>query len=375
MAGADQFLADRLAALREAGTFRALPGTRVGTDFWSNDYLGFSRLSTSAGVPFTTAPGSRLISGDSDRITGLEQEIAAFHGHRGALLFGSGYTANTGLLACIARRGDTFIYDECIHASTRDGIRLSGAAARRCKHNSLEQGRALLTKADRNGQVFFLTEARFSMDGDTAPLSDLAVLCQEYGVHLVVDEAHSVGIDGAAGAGLVSELQLQEQVFATVVTYGKAMGCSGAAILGSDTLRNYLINFCRPFIFTTGPRPEQLGQIANAYRLLSTEHAKARVNLELVIGRYRQLMAQIGSDLAFRTMPGPIQLIPLKGARRVMDIEQALFEDGYLVKGIRAPSVKEGEERLRICLHAFNSLEEVDGLCGQIVKHLVNTAK
>lgn len=368
MAGEQDFLADRLSPLRDSGALRELPGSREGTDFWSNDYLGFSRLHASVCAPFFTAPGSRLISGDSYRITALEQRIASFHGYGSALLFGSGYAANIGLLSCLARRGDTIIYDEFIHASTRDGIRLSGATARRCKHNSVVQARLLLTGADSSGQTFFLTEARFSMDGDTAPLTELALLCQEHGAHLIVDEAHSIGIDGTNGAGLVSELGLQEQVFATVVTYGKGMGCSGASVVGSPTLRDYLINFSRPFIFTTAPRPEQLERIESAYELLNTNQPDAKAKLDVIISHYQKRMSVINP--AIETHAGPIQLIPVTGAERVMQIESALLKDGYLVKGIRAPSVREGEERLRLCLHAFNTIEEINGLFDSLVAHL-----
>ncbi|WP_420460432.1 aminotransferase class I/II-fold pyridoxal phosphate-dependent enzyme [Neolewinella sp.] len=370
------FLTHRLEALRESGTYRTLPGQREGIDFWSNDYLGFAHTQQQQGVfPSTRvfasiAPGSRLISGDHGDITALEQHIADFHGHPAALLFGSGYTANLGVLSCLARRSDTIIYDALIHASIRDGIRLSGAAARRCQHNDVEDVRRLLATASAEGERFVVTESRFSMDGDLAPLPELAEVCAAHGAHLIVDEAHSIGIDGSQGAGLVAELGLQDQVLATITTYGKAPAASGAAVLGERALRDYLINFSRPFIFTTGPRPEQLTAIARGYDLLNGEQTTARAKLAVVIERFCTNTFYQRVQGPTQQTRGPIQLVYPRSKGEVMDLEADLLADGYLVKGIRYPSVARGEERLRICLHAFNTLKEVDGLCSSLRRHL-----
>ncbi|WP_157974247.1 aminotransferase class I/II-fold pyridoxal phosphate-dependent enzyme [Lewinella sp. IMCC34183] len=371
MAGSD-FLTDRLRPLRSGGQYRELPGDPAGVDFWSNDYLGFSRqLGPVDSTPAHTAPGSRLISGDGPALTTLERRISEFHGYASALLFGTGYTANLGLLSALPRRGDTVIYDALIHASLRDGLRLSGAAARRCKHNDLmDADRLLSAGAAGGGQTFFVTESRFSMDGDTAPLAELADLCRAYGAHLIVDEAHAIGIDGPLGGGLVAAYRLQPQVFATVVTYGKAPGFHGAAVLGSAELRNYLINYSRPFIFTTAPRPEQVAGIGRVYDLLETAYAASREALGRVIDRYRERVRDRLSDRIL-TADGPIQLVPVAGNRAVMEAERLLRADGYLVKGIRSPSVPEGAERLRICLHAFNTPEEIDGLVDRLAVHLL----
>ena len=370
------FLTDRLGALHEAGTFRELPGTREGVDFWSNDYLGFAHTQRGEGVfpsmrAFASpAPGSRLISGDHEEISALEQRIADFHGQSASLLFSSGYTANVGLLSCLARRGDTIIYDSLIHASIRDGIRLSGAAARRCKHNDVGDARRLLARGSSGGQTFFVTESRFSMDGDVAPLSALVKACAEHGAYLVVDEAHSIGIDGATGRGLVAAYGLQEAVLATVTTYGKAPAASGAAVLGSELLRQYLVNFSRPFIFTTGPRPEQLTAIAQAYTQLEAQQEAAYAQLQRVIERFSLNTFNSRVQGLGEQMDGPIQLVYPRGQGDVIQLEQDVLADGYLIKGIRSPSVPKGQERLRICLHAFNTLEEVDGLCTSLRRHL-----
>ena len=364
------FLQARLDDLRSAGTYRSLPGRREGVDFWSNDYLGFARIRNIDVKSAPTSPGSRLISGDSPELHALEARIATFHGYPSALLFGSGYTANVGLLSCLARRTDTIVYDALIHASLRDGIRLSQGRGRRWKHNSVKGAEEAIAAARADGEVFVVTESRFSMDGDAAPLKALAEVCTRHGAHLIVDEAHSIGIDGPRGAGLVAALGLQREVFAQVVTYGKAPGRSGAAVLGSQQLQDYLINSSRPFIFTTGPRPEQVDAVAGAYALLEREQEAARHALAEVIHRF--------STAAFHTRiqgpggqcDGPIQIVYPRGRADVMELEAAVCADGYLIKAIRSPTVARGEERLRICLHAFNTPEEVDGLVNSLRRHL-----
>ncbi|MEL7162936.1 MAG: pyridoxal phosphate-dependent aminotransferase family protein, partial [Bacteroidota bacterium] len=178
----DSFLNTRLDRLRAAGTFRELPGDLPGVDFWSNDYLGLARVPhppTAAVVPGAT--GSRLISGDSHAYHALEARIAAHHGQPAALVFNSGYTANLGLLSALLRRMDTIVYDELSHACCRDGIRLGQARALRFRHNDLVDLRSQLEKARPDGQVFVLTEGRFSMDGDLASLRAITEICEEYG--------------------------------------------------------------------------------------------------------------------------------------------------------------------------------------------------
>ena len=355
------FLRERLDELRRAGQFRSLPTPRAGVDFWSNDYLGFSRRLRIAPSNESHAPGSRLISGNAPGTEDLESRIAAFHGYPAALLFGSGYLANLGLLSCLARRTDTIVYDEYIHASLRDGIRLSGATARRCQHNRIDSFARTLTAARSDGQLFVVTESRFSMDGDTAPLRALVDLCREFGARLIVDEAHATGLEGSNGAGMVAKLGLQAEVFASVATYGKAPGYHGAAVLGSNGLRDYLINFSRPFIYTTAPPPAQIAGLNAVYDLLRDEQQTAYGALKRTIAYFKRKSASSLPHVA-ESCDGPIQVIPLPGNDAVMKAESCLAEAGYLVKGIRSPTVATGSERLRLCLHAFNTEAEIDGL-------------
>ncbi|MEM9930806.1 MAG: aminotransferase class I/II-fold pyridoxal phosphate-dependent enzyme [Bacteroidota bacterium] len=366
------FLHQRLAKLEAAGTRRQLGGSVEGIDFWSNDYLGLARIATeeqqfAQGISRPSgATGSRLISGDANWCHELEAMIANHHGHPAALVFNSGYTANLGLLSAVLKRGDVLLYDELMHASCRDGIRLGQAKAFKFKHNELEEGLQRLagTIAEAN-QLFVLTEGRFSMDGDVAPLQKMAAMCRALGAHLIVDEAHSGGLEGHLGSGLVAELGLQRKVFATVVTYGKAFGSHGAAVVGSAELREYLINTCRPFIYTTGPAPAQWSGIAAAYEKMRKWHGRAYPQL---LERVRQFQELVPLDNVLTN--GPIQIVHLSGNEEVMAAELACREAGLLVKGIRSPTVAAGQERLRVCLHAFNTEDEI-ALLAEVLKSVM----
>ncbi|MEM9835638.1 MAG: 8-amino-7-oxononanoate synthase [Bacteroidota bacterium] len=366
-------LAEKLAGLRQQDKLRHLPTVGTGIDFWSNDYLGIARdfpaVSSSAGG----ATGSRLISGNAPEYLAIEADIATFHGAEAALVFNSGYTANLGLLSAVPQRGDVILYDQLIHASLRDGIRLGGLAkAYNFRHNDLDHLRERLQKA--SGRVFVVTEAIFSMDGDAAPLVEMATLCATYDAALIVDEAHSVGLYGQQGRGLVSELDLETLVFARIVTYGKAMGCHGAAILGSRTLIDFLINTSRPFIYSTGPSPHAWATIKQAYDTLQAEHGKRFGALQDNIKQFKQLQGvgvcngssadpeTTAKESAYATWLHPIQLINCPGNERVLAVEAALRSQGVLVKAIRHPTVAVGQERIRICLHAFNTQDEISWL-------------
>ncbi len=342
----------------------------MGTDFWSNDYLGFAAELAKQGLSAGGgATGSRLISGDSRSYQAIEQRIAQYHGQAAALVFPSGYMANLGLLASLPQRGDQIFYDQLIHASLRDGLRLSQAEAFSFRHNDVAHLRQRLEAA--KGTAFVVTESVFSMDGDRAPLEAMAAICAQYGAALLVDEAHSIGVDGSGGAGLVAALGLQKQVFASVVTFGKAMGCHGAAVLGNAELKAHLVNFCRPFIFSTGPSPHQWASIAAAYELLERQGSERRAQLAERIA-YFQAIAHTylnGSDRMPAVGDHPIQWVPCPGNARVVALEQDLATAGLLVKAIRHPSVAKGSERLRICLHSFNTEAEITQLIQRLAQH------
>lgn len=376
------FLQNRLSIFKASGRYRILTGKAPGIDFWSNDYLGLAALQSSVvgARPQVQSEffergfaanhgssGSRSISGDDEIYHALEARIAAYHGQPASLVFNSGYTANLGLLSALLTRTDTIVYDELMHASCRDGIRLGQAKALRFRHNDLEDLDQQIAKARPDGQTFVLTEGRFSMDGDLAPLVKITALCKTNNAHLIVDEAHSVGIEGAKGAGLVSALGLEGDVFATVVTYGKAFGSHGAAVLGSVALREYLINTCRPFIYSTAPAPAQWAGIAAAYDRMDVLYGERMMLLRERISQFNRGIDSAGLRSAVPQVNGPVQVVHLPGNEAVMATEAACRKAGLLIKGIRSPTVKAGEERLRMCLHAFNTEEEVERLLAALL--------
>ena len=367
MAGPDHKLRQALAERARAGKLRQLTSSGGGIDFCSNDYLGMARSDLlrarierlRAQHPFAPlgSTGSRLISGNSEAAEKLEARLAVYHRAEAGLLFSSGYAANSGLFSCIAGPGDTLIMDELIHASSVDGARLSKARKLIFRHNDLDDLATRLELA--SGATFIGVESVYSMDGDTAPLAELAALAAEYGAGLVVDEAHSNAITGPAGAGSVVDCGLENHVFARVHTFGKGLGLHGAVVLGSKTLRDYLLNFCRPFVYSTAPSRESLDRIEAAYELLPELDAEREQLFSLV--RYiRKLIRE--SSYRWIDSHTWVQSVIVPGNDQVQITAGQLGELGFEVKAIRAPSIPAGSERIRICLHAFNHVDEIDRL-------------
>lgn len=264
-------LKDKLSEREQNALLRCLrvPASNL-TDFTSNDYLGIAKHSLHHRILNQNlgATGSRLLTGNSPAHESLEKEIADFHLADHAILYSSGYMANLGLLSCVAQPSDRILYDMHIHASMLDGIRLSKASAFPFQHNNFKHLEKRLQR-DHAGNTFVCTESIFSMQGSITDLETLAGLCKKYHAYLIVDEAHSVGVTGPQGSGTVNECRLQNDVFATIYTYGKAFGAMGAAITGSKDLIHYLTNYSRPFIYSTAPSPIQIASIKQAYELVA----------------------------------------------------------------------------------------------------------
>jgi len=343
--------------------------------------------------------GSRLLAGNYPLIEETERSIAAFHAAEAGLIFNSGYDANLGLLSSVPQRGDTVLFDYLSHASIRDGIRLSFAQSFSFFHNDLGDLEKKLKAAKGNssgpaptipgptetrpveqghessgsmpgpaehehgsakaarGNIFVVTESVFSMDGDMAPLAAIAGLCERYGGQPIVDEAHATGVVGNKGEGLVQSLGLQDSCFARIHTFGKAVGCHGAIVLGSMALRDYLINFSRAFIYTTALPETSIVAVRTAYALFPGME-KERQQLQQLIGRFQQ------ASLRYQRLPSltPIQVVIVPGNAEVKELAQKVQAAGLDVRPILYPTVQKGGERLRIVLHAFNSVEETDGL-------------
>jgi len=358
----EDFLERRLQERREQNAFRRLRLPDGATDFCSNDYLGIVQnglIEAAIGERSVRhgSGGSRLLAGNYRLIEETERELAAFHGAPAGLIFNSGYDANLGLLSCLPQRGDTVLYDHLSHASIRDGVRLSFANSFSFPHNDLQDLEKKLRGA--KGTVFVVTESVFSMDGDQAPLEEIAELCAGHGACLIVDEAHATGVVGPKGAGLVQELGLQDRCFARVHTFGKAVGCHGAIVVGSEALRDTLINFSRPFIYTTALPEMSVLAIRSAYALFPGMEAE-RIHLRQLIDRFRQ------ARIPFQKLDSltPIQVVVVPGNEAVKKLAARLQESRLDVRPILYPTVPKGGERLRIVLHAFNTDEEVDRLIG-----------
>lgn len=344
---------------RQNGMFRSLRPLTGFIDLCSNDYLGATRLiklaaSEADGSPLG-ASGSRLVSGTHEGHIEFERFLAEFHRCESALLFGSGYEANLGLLSATGSRHDTIIYDDKIHASMRDGIRLSMARSFSFHHNDLNDLRSKIPLV--RGECFIAVESLYSMDGDQAPLAALCELAEETGAYLLVDEAHATGVYGARGEGLVQHLGLHDRVFARIHTFGKALGFKGACVVGPEILRDTLINFSRPFIYSTAPDLVSVAHMREAYEVTQTLQGE-RLKLFALVEEFQKLRRDFPS-LRFLESDSPIQGIVIPGNDEVLAVESALHDAGFAARAIRSPTVPQGEERIRICLHSHNTIEEL----------------
>lgn len=360
----EDFLHKKITGRKAQNAYRQLRLGGEGIDFCSNDYLG---IATHQLLPVehsysSGSTGSRLLTGNYRLIEETETAVAAFHQAQAALLFNSGYDANTGLLSAVPQRGDTVLYDALSHASVRDGLRLGLAQAFSFAHNDCHDLEKKLTVAARN--IFVVTEAVFSMDGDLAPLQEMAALCNRYKAHLIVDEAHATGVLGNNGEGLVQALGLANQCLARVHTFGKALGCHGAVVLGSQLLRDYLVNFCRPFMYTTALPPVAVAAVAAAYSVFPAME-KERRQLQQLTGIFQQ------ADLPFEKLLSttPVQSVIIPGNNNVKLAAEACRSNGFDVRAILYPTVPAGRERLRVVMHSFNTEDDLKRLIG-VLKNL-----
>ncbi len=369
MSKIDQFLSGKLQERKDNLSIRNLSTNIPPFDFCSNDYLGFARSgelknlidSTLTKLPnyLNGAGGSRLLSGNTKFTEETEQFIADFHLAESGLIFNSGYDANVGLLSSIPQRGDTIITDELIHASIIDGCRLSHATRYKFLHNDINDLETKLKLA--KGNIFVVVESVYSMDGDVAPLIAISNLCERYQANLIVDEAHATGVFGASGRGLINQLDLNNKVFARIVTFGKALGVHGAIILGSKNLRHYLINFARSFIYTTAAPIHNIVAISSAYKYLN-EIDHGLIHQKIALFRKTLKKQQINALDSESTIQG----ILFSSNEATKRAATTLQSKGFDVRAILSPTVALGKERLRICLHTFNTDEEIISL----VNHL-----
>ncbi len=363
--GFDSAMEKRLRDRKDNGLIRSFGNPAAGIDFASNDYLGLARNSEFHNQVFEAvqvnkaclvgSTGSRLLTGNSDYVEWIEKKISRLHLVEKATLFPSGYLANLCLLSCIPQRGETVLIDEYIHRSIHDGCGLNQAQKWKFKHNDVDDLEQLLLRV--NGTCYVVIESLYSMDGTFAPLREMAALCEKYNALLLVDEAHAFGV---FGWGFVAHFQLQTQVFATIITYGKAMGCHGAAVLGSELLQQLIINFGSPFIYSTSASLVQWIAIEKGYDFLE-KHRDLPILLEDNLRFYKEQQSQVVTELL-----SPIQSVVIPGNQAVKEKAQQLVSHGFTVYPIVSPTVTVGQERLRICLHSFNSKDEI----AQLIHHL-----
>jgi len=361
-------LIQKLENRKQNNSLRKLPVFNNLVDFSSNDYIGFSKSESIFKLTHAYlleneifqngASGSRLISGNHSLYQIAETFIAEFHDAESALIFNSGYDANVGFFSAVPQRNDVILYDELSHASIRDGIVMSNAKSYKFNHNDFEDLERLIQKFP-NTNIYIVTETVFSMDGDSPNLEELADLSEKHNCYLVVDEAHTLGVFGDKGEGLIQYLNLHNRVFARIMTFGKGLGCHGSVILGSTDLKEYLVNFARSFIYTTGLSPHSVATILVAYQQLQIEKEtieKLRQNIVL----FNQQKSLLGLKPMFVRSKSAIQSAIVPGNENAKQLAQQLQDKGFDIKAILSPTVPEGQERLRFCIHSYNSEEEIN---------------
>lgn len=376
-----QSLRRRIQILQDRSLLRQLRHDSVHLDFSSNDYLALNQngivaemlrdlVQSDDTIRSIGSTGSRLIRGHYEIFERVEAEFAAFTGTEAATLFHSGYAANTGVIPTVVDRRDIIFCDRLCHASLLDGIRLSGARRYYFEHNNLNDLEAKLKRHGGSQRNWIITESIFSMDGDSPDLRSMTRLAAAHNALIVLDDAHAVGIRGPQGAGLAAEQKVVDRIAVPVFPCGKAPGLMGAFVCGPPELKTVLINQARPFVFTTAQPPILAALLLKIIHFLRTALAEdLRRQLKSRSERLRSALKQNGFD----TGQSDSHIIPvIVGAEsKALGYAQYLLEQGYDVRAIRPPTVPTGTSRLRICVHADHTDEQID----QLTEHIVYARK
>lgn len=345
---------NHLDELEQRGHRRCL-SPREGCDFTSNDYLGLANSSElksavanalSRNVPVGSG-GSRLLRGNQFEHEALEEEAAHFFGSESSLFFSTGYGANSALLSTLPQRQDLILHDELIHASSREGMRLSRARATAARHNDSQSFADQLRRWRKNGGMghpWIVVESLYSMDGDRAPLNELWGLADEFDGFLVIDEAHATGVFGDRGRGLAGAFEGRANVV-TIRTCGKALGCEGALVCGPRTIRDFLINRGRGFIFSTAPSPLMAAAVRSALQILKDDGGRQQ-KLHSLFEYAAGCLEPVGA----RYHNSQILALIVGSAEATMRIASKLQRVGFDVRGIRPPTVPDGTSRIRISI-------------------------
>ena len=347
---------ERMLSQLEQKARRRVLAQQSGIDFTSNDYLGLAespRLNAAVAAALARgvavgAGGSRLLRGNHPEHEALEAEAAAFFQSERALFFGSGYAANVAILSTLPQRGDIIIHDTLVHASTHAGIAASRAEAIAVPHNDVDAfGDSIRKwrKAGGTGHPWIAVESLYSMDGDRAPLVELAELADQHHGFLLVDEAHATGVYGTEGRGLSVDLKGRDNIV-VLHTCGKALGTAGALITGNHLLCDFLINRARPFIYATAPSPLLAASVRQALKILADEPERREKLLQLIAFANEQLACHLG------IMGSGSQILPIiiGDDGRTKRIAEQMQMKGFDIRAIRPPTVPEGTARLRIAI-------------------------
>lgn len=376
-AGLAERCAAQLLAAERKGRRRAL-AARVGLDFSSNDYLGLAgsgalaeavRGALDRGVP-VGAGGSRLLRGNHAEHEALEAEAAAHFGAARMLYFGGGYQANLALFSTLPQPGDLVVHDALIHASVHAGLAGSRAQVIATPHNdagAVADALGRWREDGATGQAFVAVESLYSMDGDRAPLHDLADIAARHGATLVVDEAHATGVHGAGGRGLAAELEGRAGII-SLHTCGKALGASGALIGADPVICDFLVNRARPFIYATAPSPLQAATVRAALRLAADEGLRTRLHHRTALAN-RLLSDRLG------TATSGSQIVPILigDNARAARIAAALQADGFDIRAIRPPTVPAGTARLRISVTLNTTEEDIARMADAVAQRIEAT--
>ncbi|WP_027002264.1 aminotransferase class I/II-fold pyridoxal phosphate-dependent enzyme [Hugenholtzia roseola] len=367
-----------------AGNLRSLQlAMRKGIDFYSNDYLGLAQneilnqkirseyeklVQKKDFFQYQGATGSRLLSGNYPYLEEAEAFCADFFKSETALFFASGYHANSALLSALPTRHDLILYDSLVHASLKEGYRLSFAEKKAFAHNDFDDLEKKLQQfRKQKSECYIILESLYSMDGDKADIKTAVALANHYQAYLILDEAHTTGIWGETGQGCAVALGLEGEILARVHTFGKAIGAQGAVVCGSQALKSYLVNFALPFIYSTAPPLFQVLSVVESLTFIQKNTYLIK-KLQENIDFFGQKIQKKGANMPF--MPeSPIQTVPQKGNLACKTKAKKLQEKGFELRPILSPTVREGQERLRVCLHAFNTHQEIEQLVEAICEN------
>jgi len=363
----ESLMLEALDKRKKVSTYRTLNLTDAKlVDFTSNDYLGLNHIEFSGEAALwedNGAGGSRLLSGNKAYHQQAEVFLSKFFNAEAALLYNSGYIANLGILSCVPQKGDAIFMDELSHMCIKEGVRLSRGKYYSFKHNDLKSLEQKLNAVQAQNK-FIVVESVYSMDGDISPLKELVELAKAYNAYVIVDEAHSTGLYGKTGNGMCCDLGIEDDIFARIHTFGKAVGAHGAIVVGSDTLINFLINYSRQFIYTTALPSHNVATVISALKYRENNH-HLWSSLEGKIKRFRQ---QINPSVKLLKSSHPIQGIVTGSNESVIELGEYLKTNGFDIRPVVSPTVPLHTERVRICLHSFNTDEEIDRLASTINK-------